>query len=68
MNPDHLILMADSDQNVLEQSQVWSGLKAVKNGKIYRMTSKQNFNEAFFALGKISVMEQLGNEIVQKNK
>lgn len=66
LNPDHLILMADSDNNVLQESKLWSGLKAVKTGRVYRMTSKQNYNEAFYALGKKALLEQLGSDIVQK--
>jgi len=68
LNPDHLILMADSSQNVLEQSQLFSGLKAFKSGKVYRMTSKQNFNEAFTALGKRQLLDQLSKDIMQKAK
>lgn len=66
LNPDHLILIADSDNNVLQESKLWSGLKAVKNGRVYRMTSKQNYNEAFYALSKKALLEHLGNDIVQK--
>ncbi|WMT43052.1 hypothetical protein RE628_12710 [Paenibacillus sp. D2_2] len=29
LNPDHLILMADSSDNVLEKSSIWNSLKAV---------------------------------------
>lgn len=68
LNPDHLILMIDSDSNVLEGSSIWEGLAAVKSGHVYRMTSRQNYNEAFTALGKLSVLEQLANDILQKNK
>jgi iron complex transport system substrate-binding protein len=63
-DPDHVILLSDNDQNILEQSKVWSNLKAIKSGNIYRMTSKQNYNEAFFALGKKAVMEQIAGQIM----
>lgn len=66
-DPDHVILLADNDQNILEQSKVWSNLKAAKSGNIYRMTSRQNYNEAFFALGKKAVMEQITGLIVNHN-
>ncbi|SCW41344.1 iron complex transport system substrate-binding protein [Paenibacillus tianmuensis] len=66
LNPDHLILLTASENNVLQESKLWSGLKAVKNGRVYRLTSKQNYNEAFYALGKKALLEQLGNDIVQK--
>ncbi|AZS18260.1 hypothetical protein EI981_12060 [Paenibacillus lutimineralis] len=65
LNPDHLILMADSSDNVLEKSSIWNSLKAVQAGKIYRMTSRQNYNEAFFALGKKSLMNQLVEDILK---
>lgn len=66
MNPDHIILMADNDQNVLEQSKLWGNLKAVKAGHVYRLTSVQNYNEAFTALGRQALMERIGSEILQK--
>lgn len=66
LNPDHLILMSDSDSNVLEGSSIWEGVAAVKSGRVYRMTTRQNYNEAFTAWGKLSVMEQLAHEILQK--
>ncbi|WP_256872337.1 ABC transporter substrate-binding protein [Paenibacillus sp. 79R4] len=65
LNPDHLILMADSSDNVLEKSSIWNSLKAVQAGKVYRMTSRQNYNEAFFALGKKSLMNQLVEDILK---
>lgn len=66
LDPDHLILLADSSENILEQSKLWSGMKAVKAGNVYRMTSRQNYNEAFFALGKKAVVEQLVNDIAHR--
>lgn len=65
-NPDHVILLSENDQNILELSKMWSNLKAAKSGNIYRMTSRQNYNEAFFALGKKAVMEQIVGQIVNK--
>jgi iron complex transport system substrate-binding protein len=64
-DPDHVILLSDNEQNILEQSKLWSNLKAAKSGNIYRMTSRQNYNEAFFALGKKAVMEQIVGQIVK---
>ncbi|AUM64570.1 hypothetical protein C0R09_08560 [Brevibacillus laterosporus] len=68
MKPDHIILLADNDKNVLEESSLWKGLQAVKNGRVYRMTSRKNYNEAFFALGKQALMEQVSKAILQKEK
>ncbi|NQX70662.1 ABC transporter substrate-binding protein [Paenibacillus alba] len=68
LNPDHLILLVNSDNNVLEQSKIWSSLKAVKAENVYRMTSKQNYNEAFFAIGKQSVLEQISGDILKHAK
>lgn len=67
-DPDHLILLTDGEQNVLEQSKIWSSLKAVKSGHVYRMTSRQNYNEAFFAMGKKAVMEQIAGDITKPGK
>jgi iron complex transport system substrate-binding protein len=47
LNPDHVILLVDNNQNVLEHSNIWSSIQAVKSGKVYRMTSRQNYNKAF---------------------
>lgn len=42
LNPDHLILLFESENNVLEDSKLWEGLKAVQSGNVYRMTSRQS--------------------------
>ncbi|MEC0225800.1 ABC transporter substrate-binding protein [Paenibacillus alba] len=68
LDPDHLILLVNNDNNVLEQSKIWSSLKAVKAGNVYRMTSRQNYNEAFFAIGKQSVLEQISGDILKHAK
>ncbi|OPH61395.1 ABC transporter substrate-binding protein [Paenibacillus ferrarius] len=68
LNPDHLILLANNENNVLEQSKIWSSLKAMKAGNVYRMTSRQNYNEAFFAIGKQSVLEQISGDILKHAK
>jgi iron complex transport system substrate-binding protein len=68
LNPDHIVLMADSDQNVLQQSKIWSGLQAVKAGNIYKLSSIRNYNEAFTALGKKALLEQLAAEIMKNVK
>ncbi len=65
LDPDHLILLADGSDNILEQSGFWSKLQAVKAGNVYRMTSLQNYNEAFFALGKKAMIAQLVDDIVK---
>lgn len=53
---------------MLEESSLWKGLQAVKNGRVYRMTSRKNYNEEFFALGKQALMEQVSKGILQKEK
>ncbi|WP_220084751.1 hypothetical protein [Paenibacillus dendritiformis] len=40
LNPDHLILMSDSESNVLEGSSIWDGVAVVKSGRIYQMTTR----------------------------
>ncbi|MDF2659083.1 MAG: transporter substrate-binding protein [Paenibacillus sp.] len=68
LNPDHLVLLTDSSENVLEKSSIWNGLKAVKADNVYRMTSRQNYNEAFFALGKQALLNQLAEDIAKPKK
>ncbi|HBZ81256.1 MULTISPECIES: ABC transporter substrate-binding protein [Brevibacillus] len=68
LNPDHIVLLADSEHNVLEDTAIWNNMKAKKNGKVYRVTTKQSYNEAFFALGKKAMIEQVAADILQKNQ
>ncbi|MCY9513160.1 ABC transporter substrate-binding protein [Paenibacillus apiarius] len=68
LNPDHLILLFESENNVLEDSKLWEGLKAVQSGNVYRMTSRQNYNEAFTAWDKKAVLEQIASAILQNPK
>ncbi len=67
INPDHIILLTDGENESLQASEIWNRLHAVANGKVYQMTSRQNYNEAFFALGKQAVLEQLAKQILQAN-
>ncbi|MCG7409182.1 ABC transporter substrate-binding protein [Paenibacillus sp. ACRRX] len=66
LNPDHIVLMSDNEHNVLEDSKLWTGLKAVKSGYVYRLTTRQNYNEAFTALGKQAVLEQVAGQILHR--
>jgi len=50
----------------IPEPDAWGGMKAVKAGNVFRMTSRQNYNEAFFALGKKAVVEQLVNDIAHR--
>lgn len=59
-DPDHLILMSDSESNVLEGSSIWEGVAGEERSNL------PDDNEAFTAWGKLSVMEQLAHEILQK--
>ncbi|KQO15442.1 ABC transporter substrate-binding protein [Paenibacillus sp. Leaf72] len=65
LNPDHIILMSESEENVLKDSKIWSGLKAVKDSQVYQLSTRQNYNEAFTALGKQALLEQLANDILK---
>lgn len=67
LEPDHIVLMTDSEDNVLESSGLWKRMKAVQDGHVYRLTTRENYNEAFFALGKESTLERLAAEIVERN-
>ncbi|EHQ61611.1 hypothetical protein PDENDC454_14422 [Paenibacillus dendritiformis C454] len=62
LNPDYLILMSESESesNVLEGSSIWEG------GRGEERSNLPDDNEAFTAWGKLSVMEQLAHEILQK--
>ncbi|WP_028545657.1 ABC transporter substrate-binding protein [Paenibacillus taiwanensis] len=66
LNPDHIVLMSDHEHNVLEGSKLWTGLQAVKSGHVYRLTTRQNYNEAFTAFGKQAVLEQVAEQILRQ--
>jgi iron complex transport system substrate-binding protein len=66
-DPDHIVLLSDNKENVVERSGTWKNLKAFRSGHVYRMTTRQNYNEAFFALGKLAVLEQISKAILEGN-
>lgn len=67
LDPDHIVLMADSTDNVLETSELWANMRANQEGHVYRFTTRQNYNEAFYAMGKEAVMEQLAEAMITQN-
>lgn len=64
--PDHIILMADNGPTILDDNNVWDSMNAVKNKHIYRITSAKNYNYAFTAMGKMELIDELG-ELIVKN-
>ncbi|OPH58688.1 ABC transporter substrate-binding protein [Paenibacillus ferrarius] len=67
INPDHLILMENSE-NKMSDSQVWSSLKAVQNKNIYKITNVDNYNYSYTALGRMALVDKLGQLILDKQK
>ncbi|OAB34843.1 ABC transporter substrate-binding protein [Paenibacillus macquariensis subsp. defensor] len=65
-DPDHIILMVDSTQSIVDDNNVWASMKAVKNNHVYRMTSAKNYNYAFTAMGKRKLIDELGELIVKE--
>lgn len=59
IDPDHIILMANEGENVLDNNKVWESLKAVKAGHVYEMTSDDNYNYSFTAFGRQQLIERI---------
>lgn len=67
VNPDHLILMENSE-NKMEDSAVWNNMNAVKNNKVYKITSVDNYNYSFTSIGRMELMDRLGHMILEGQK
>ncbi|RAW13010.1 ABC transporter substrate-binding protein [Paenibacillus taichungensis] len=64
VNPDQLVLMENSE-NKMEDSKVWNNMNAVKDGKIYKISSVDNYNYSYTAMGRMELMDRLGNMILE---
>ncbi|UKS30456.1 ABC transporter substrate-binding protein [Paenibacillus sp. HWE-109] len=67
INPDHLILMENSE-NKMSDSQVWTNMKAVQKKNIYKITNVDNYNYSYTALGRMVLLDKLGQLILDKHK
>ncbi|MBP1989391.1 ABC transporter substrate-binding protein [Paenibacillus eucommiae] len=67
IDPDHLILMENSE-NTMNDSKVWSNLKAVRNGNIYKITNVDNYNYSFTAMGRMEMLDRIGTLIQENHK
>lgn len=65
LNPDHLLLM-ESSEHKMSDSNVWEGLKAVQNGHVYKISQVDNYNYSFTAIGRMQLLDKLGNQILQR--
>lgn len=66
-NPDNLILM-ENKENTMNDSKVWNNLKAVQKGNIYKITSADNYNYSYTAIGRMELLDRLGALILQNHK
>lgn len=67
INPDHLILM-ENTENKMSDSKIWSNLKAVQNGKVYKITNVDNYNYSFTAIGRMELLDRIGALILEKQQ
>ncbi|GGI43698.1 ferrichrome ABC transporter substrate-binding protein [Paenibacillus marchantiophytorum] len=67
INPDHLIFMENSE-NKMSDSQVWTNMKAVQKKNIYKITNVDNYNYSYTALGRMVLLDKLGQLILDKHK
>ena len=64
LHPQHLLLMENSE-NKLSDSKVWKSLEAVQKGNVYKISNVDNYNYSYTAIGRMQLLDKLGNQIVQ---
>ncbi len=67
LNPDHIILMENSE-NKIDESTVWSTLTAVQKGNVYKITSVENYNYSFTAMGRMMLLDRISTLILESGK
>ena len=62
--PQHLLLMENSEKK-LSDSKVWKILEEVQKGNVYKISNVDNYNYSYTAIGRMQLLDKLGNQIVQ---
>lgn len=69
IDPDHIILLySEGIVDELEKSAVWGGLKAVKNGHIYKIPNEVQYAQAFTTSGKLKLLDMISELILHNEK
>lgn len=64
LHPQHLLLMENSEKK-LSDSKVWKILEEVQKGNVYKISNVDNYNYSYTAIGRMQLLDKLGNQIVQ---
>ncbi|MNI91516.1 hypothetical protein D3C73_1491910 [compost metagenome] len=58
----------ENSENKMEDSKVWSKLKAAQKGNIYKITNVDNYNYSYTAIGRMELLDRVGALILEKHK
>ncbi len=65
INPDYIWMMKDNDDTIIDGLDVWTSLNAVKSRNIYTITSTQNYNESFTAIGRENLLKEIEAQMMK---
>lgn len=64
INPDFIWLMRDNEKTVIDDLDLWEQLEVVKNNNVYTITSAQNYNESFTAIGREHLLQVIEEQML----
>lgn len=66
IDADHIIVIAtDSDKKDLENSSVWSQIRAVKDGNVTILDASPYFTQSYNPIGRDLLLESVKNELIK---
>lgn len=66
IDADHIIVIAtDSDKKDLENSSVWSQIRAVKDGNVTILDASPYFTQSYNPIGRELLLESVKNELIK---
>lgn len=66
IDADHIIVIAtDSDKKDLENSSVWSQIRAVKDGNVTILDASPYFTQSYNPMGRELLLESVKNELIK---
>jgi iron complex transport system substrate-binding protein len=66
IDPDHIVVIAtDSDKKDLENSTVWSQIRAVKDGNVTILDATPYFAQSYNPIGRELLLESVKNELTK---
>ncbi|MED1724604.1 hypothetical protein [Brevibacillus parabrevis] len=55
----------ENSEKKLSDSKVWKILEEVQKGNVYKISNVDNYNYSYTAIGRMQLLDKLGNQIVQ---